>query len=180
MEQKEKRSKVILTIIFGLTLVITIAGASFAYLATVVYGNEYASSVLLKSSTLSIAYDSGLGIIAVTPAIEPGWTQTKTFTVTNTGNDAAPYSIVWTNITNDFAIPSELTYSVAGTVTTGTGSAGNLSVTMAPTANGNMISGLVINEGATHTYTLTMKFANPAVISNENQGKIFAGRIEIR
>lgn len=177
---KEKRSKTILTLLFSLSLLASIAGATFAYLTVTISGNETATSVVIKSSSLNITYNSGAAIIAVAPAIEPGWTQSKIFTVTNTGDDAAPYSIVWANVFNDFSVTSELTYTVAGVVSAGTGSAGNLGTTTAPTTNGNMITGLVLNENSTHTYTLTVTFNNPSSPSNSNQGKMFAGRIEIR
>lgn len=176
MEEKERKNRIILIIIFTLTILVTIAGTTFAYLSVNIFGNETASSILFKTQKLGITYDSGPNLIAT---LDYGNFVTKTFRVTNTGDSAVVYNIVWTNVTNNFGIPDELKYTVVGSLESGTGSAGNLSSTTVPTGNGTMISGVTINPNTTHAYTVRIDFIDPEIPRDDNQGKIFIGRIQI-
>ena len=74
-------------------------------------------------------------------------------------------------------------YSLSGKETTGSGgtlvSASNVQV---PEGNEQIgeEAGLLKAAGAKHTYTLTVKFIETASDQNTNQGKSFAGKIEVR
>ncbi len=181
MEEKEvshkKSNTVLLTIIAVATLLVAVIGATFAYFSVTVTGNDTATSVIVKTAQLGISYDSGQAITGEN--IIPGWTANKTFTVTNTGEVDITYKVKWTNVTNDFANPEQLKYAVAGTVTTGNGTAGTKAEAQAPTAAGDIVTGIVIEPGAVHTYVLTMSFPDTSSDQNTNQNKTFMGKIEV-
>ena len=60
-DEKVKRHTLIIYIIALLTLFIAIIGATFAYFAARIIGNEEASSVLIRSSSLTIEYGTTTG-----------------------------------------------------------------------------------------------------------------------
>ena len=175
MDEKERKTRVVLVVITTLTLLIMIAGTTFAYLNATVTGNETASSVLLKSSTLGIMYDSGPTFTAI---LKPGDSATKTFTVTNIGDNPVMYNVVWVDVFNGI-INDELEFSVDGIVASGTGSASSKALAPTPTTNEDMLSNITINGNTVHVFTLTVKLKNLATLQDYNLDKTFSARIQI-
>ena len=179
-----KGNTVLLTIIAVATLLVAVIGATFAYFSVTITGNDTATSVIVKTATLGISYESGNVILAEN--IIPGTViPTKTFTVTNSGEVAMTYKISWVDVTNTFqdgsGDPTELKYSIAGSVTTGTGTTSSLAITQAPLANGDItgMTSITVDPGATHTFVLTMSFPETGADQNHNQGKSFMGKIQV-
>ena len=177
-KDKEKRTTIILTIIASITLLVMIAGATFAFYAVTITGGESASSVFFQTSSLGVIFVEGNTLNAEN--IEPGWSTTRTFTIQNKGNAAAVYNIVWRDVINDFAVKSELRYNLSGVVTSGTGSViTTLNYPQAPSTNENILTNITIDANTIHTYTLTLSFPDTLTNQDHNQGRTFMGRIVV-
>lgn len=98
----EKKNVVFLTVLAVATLLTAVVGTTFAYFTASVSGNNTATpTVITTANNLGITYQDG-DVISPT-AIEPGWSQTKTISVTNNSNtNAIGYQIKWTNVENGF------------------------------------------------------------------------------
>lgn len=108
MENKSKKSIVMgITILTIVTLMLV--GLTYAYYRTRIIGNEKEKSLGLVSKKLQVEYSDDVSAI-VADNIQPGYSYEKTFTITNTGNDTAYYSIVLENVENTFIRKEDWTY----------------------------------------------------------------------
>ncbi len=166
--QDKKQAKLI--IILVAVIMLSIAGISYAYFTINITGNENAISVILKTGSLSLVYESGNEITA--EKVIPGWSQTKTFTVTNNGAVKTNYSINWSEITNSFE-GQDLVYSISG-------DNGIIINEEIVPKTATEIKGFVeIEAGKKDTYILTVKYKNTSSNQNADQGKTFSGKIII-
>lgn len=172
MEEKSNREAIFLSIVGIATLLVAVIGGTFAWFSATVTGNTGASSVIVNTANIGITYTNGQEI-NLANAI-PNATQTKSFTVKNTSAVSTKYKLKWVNVTNGFAVKSDLVYSISGT---GTG-AGQVSETVCPSAAAD-IQTVTIGAGITHTYSMTVTFKETGSNQNSNQGKKFTGKIEV-
>ena len=96
---KEKRNLIITVV--GLTILL-IGGlsATFAfYFATVNRSNT--SSVIIKTGSISLFFAHGNTIND--PNILPGWTTSRTLTITNNGSLPTSYALVWLTLNNEIS-----------------------------------------------------------------------------
>ena len=103
----------------------------------------------------------------------PGWSATKTFTVTNNGEADTYYKLNISNITNEF-VEGGLTFSIAsadGGTSVAEQAVGTTTRTISPS--------ITIAEGATHTYTITAKYVNLDKDQTPDLGKSFSYTIGI-
>ena len=103
----------------------------------------------------------------------PGWSATKTFTVTNNGEADTYYKLNISNITNEF-VEGGLTFSIAsadGGTSVAEQAVGTTTRTISPS--------ITIAEGATHTYTVTAKYINLNTDQTPDLGKSFSYTIGI-
>ena len=174
-QKNGKKKTVLLVALFSLSLLASMVGATFAYFSVTIQGNNTSSSVIIKSSALGINYNSGGEIFA--EGVKPQWSDSKTLTVTNTGDSVVIYTLAWDDVYNDFAVKSELQYNIVGS---GQGAINVVAGTPAPSINGNIASNVNINPGVTHQYVLTISFPDLGTDQNDNQGKTFAARIIVK
>ena len=181
METNEisKSNKIKIIVITLLVFIASIAGISYAYFTIRVTGNEEASSMRLTTANLSLVY-TDVQIVSGEYA-QPGWTQTKTLTVYNNGNQTAYYNIIWRDLYNEVT-NNELVISATCSSTSGTCPA--ISETVVPTEttlahNIRVKSNIEIPVGVTHTYTLTALFKETGSNQNYNQNKEFYGTLNI-
>ena len=181
METNEvsKSNKIKIIVITALIFLVSIAGISYAYFTIQITGNDTASSMRLRTANMSLVYND-VQIVSGEYA-EPGWTQTKTLTVTNNGNVDAYYNIIWRDLTNEI-INGELV--ISATCSSSSGSCSNMSETAVPTSmseshNIAVKRGISIAPGVTHTYTLTVLFKETGSNQNYNQNKYFNGTLNI-
>ena len=181
METNEvsKSNKIKIIVITALIFLVSIAGISYAYFTIQVVGNETASSMRLRTANMQLIYND-VQIVSGEYA-QPGWTQTKTLTVTNTGNVDANYTIIWRDLYNE-VINGELVISATCSATSGSCSA--ISETAVPTrlteSTGAAVkANISIAPGVTHTYTLTALFKETGSNQNYNQNKEFYGTLNI-
>ena len=104
----KKNDKILLIVFIAVFLLITAIGLSYAYYTAVIDNGEESSSIVSRSGNLELTYTDGVKQI-IGADIYPGWQDTKTFTVKNTGN---AYSIKVTDITNKFTIANSISLSL--------------------------------------------------------------------
>ncbi len=182
MEEKEltKSNKIKIIVLTLLIFFIAISGITYAYFSIQIRGNEEASSMRLTTANLSLVYND-VQIVSGSNAT-PGWTQTKTLTVYNDGNQTVYYNIIWRDLYNEI-INDELVIS-AICASFPSGSCNNIPETVIPIAtplahNVNVRRGIEISPGVTHTYTLTVEFIETGSNQNYNQNKVFYGTLNI-
>ena len=174
-----KSNKIKIIVITTLIFLVSIAGISYAYFTIQITGNDTASSMRLRTANMSLVYND-VQIVSGEYA-EPGWTQTKTLTVTNNGNVDANYTIIWRDLYNE-VINGELVISATCSATSG--SCPTISETAVPTrlteSTGSAVkANISIAPGVTHTYTLTALFKETGSNQNYNQNKEFYGTLNI-
>ena len=107
-----KKKQIIILSISLFLITIALLGLAYAYYKTKIVGNNTDKSISSLSKKLEITYTDGNGVIKPTEQIEPGYTVTKTFSVENTGDEKANYSIKL-NGKNETKIVEVSTYSNA-------------------------------------------------------------------
>ena len=106
----EKRNTVLLTIIAVATLLVAIVGATFAYFSAQVTETNK-TQTKLQSAELGITFTGTQEVVA--NSIEPGWSDTKKFTVENTSDYDMTFDINFTGVYNDFQLRDDLTASAS-------------------------------------------------------------------
>ena len=181
METNEvsKSNKIKIIVITALILLVSVAGISYAYFTIQITGNDTASSMRLRTANMSLVYND---VQIVSGEYEkPGWTDTKTLTVTNTGNVTAYYTIIWRDLINTLT-NNELV--ISATCSSSSGTCPTISETVVPTAatethNVAVKGNIEIAPGVTHTYTVTALFKETGSNQNYNQNKYFNGTLNI-
>ena len=182
MEQNElnNSNKTKLFILTLVILLVSVAGISYAYFTIQITGNDTASSMRLRTANMSLVYNDVQ--IVSGEYVEPGWTQTKTLTVTNTGNVDVYYSIIWRDLINEITkgelvISATCTSSVQGNTCDGFEKIVPTKLTEAH--NVLVKNGISIEPSEIHTYTLTVEFIETGSNQNYNQDKYFNGTLNV-
>lgn len=175
-ENKKQKTSVLFLFLTSISLIVLMVGATFAYFTITVKGNDTSSSLIVKSASLGITYDTGDAIVAY---MSPNEEATKTFRVINTGNTSAKYNVRWLVTSNTLVNKSDLKYDVTGSVESGTGSTLSSSGQIAPSIDSNMLSNITIEPNTVHKYEFRIYFELTLENQNANQGKEFIARIEI-
>lgn len=169
----EDRSKDLsLVIITVLTITMVVVGVTFAYFTTKMNGTN--GSVNLSTMKVGdITFDGGADFTNSTD-IEPGWKETKTFTITTPATDVKSTVYIRFDYTNTF---QDLTWSL-------TGSGANSEITgVIPTASTSTTVTLVtltINPSSsaqTFNYSLTVELPDKTTNQDYDQGKTFTGTL---
>ena len=175
-----KSNKIKIIVLTFLILLVSVAGISYAYFTIQITGNDTASSMRLRTANMSLVYND-VQIVSGEYAT-PGWSDTKTLTVTNNGNVTAYYTIIWRDLINEVT-NGELV--ISATCSSTSGSCPTISETVVPTTtpeghNINVKKNIEIPVGVTHTYTLTAEFKETGSNQNYNQNKEFYGTLNIK
>src|SRR5574344_872629 len=177
----DKRHKVMIVILSILNVVVLLVGVSYAYYVATISGNETSKSLEGTSSNLEITFADGADTVSAS-GIAPGWSATKTFTVTNTGNDTAYYKIKLYDLTNTFTVKDLWNYTGFSSITyslTSTGGA-NTPESSLPTTDSFASVSTSIAKNVTHTYTMTINYKTFAnVDQTADMGKTFSFKIGI-
>lgn len=192
----DKKHTVLLTVVAIATLLITVVGTTFAYFAATITGNDTAQEITISSQNITLAFEDGEFVNNTN--IVPGWTGSKTITITNNGaaNTPLKYVINWTAITNSFSSDDQqnyLKYTVTGESQKIAGGAGD---SAAATIDGeqtlpyigmageqdsvvNLIPETVINHGEKHIYTINFNYKNNVAAPQESQGAKFTSKLVV-
>ena len=169
-----KKNDTILLIVFIVVfLLVTAIGLSYAYYTAVIDNGEESSSIVSRSGSLELTYTDGVKQI-IGADIYPGWQDTKTFTVKNTGNGLTTYSIRLSNIVNNFSIDGSISISIVGS-----NGGKSLSKRPIPASDSSIIDYVSIGEGVTHTYSITVYYNNLNVDQSPDKGKSFSFQVGI-
>ena len=168
-----KNKKIIMFFIIAILFLLSF-GISYAYFMVVLSGNDNAKDVIATTGTLSINYTDGNEINSAN--VIPGWTTTKTLVVSNTGTLGAYYKLELIDVVNTF-INDEFTYSISCISNIDT--CDGLSETPLPISNDSLLYGIYIRVGEVHSYEITFSFIETNSVQNYNQGKTFAGKINV-
>ena len=122
--------RLVITTLLVISLFLSAVGASWSWFKPLM-GNHDVEDVTVETANLSIVYNSGPQYNVNN--VLPGWSGTKTFTVTNNGEREATYNISWQNITNLFNGKNDIVYSI-----TSTNGGGSLSETPFPSTGTNL------------------------------------------
>ena len=172
MEKQEKIPNIIAIIGAIVLLVLAVVGLSYAFFSAFIKNGETDPSIEGTGANLSLVYTDGKSVIT-SSNIMPGWSATKTFTVTNNGEADTYYKLNISNITNEF-VDGGLTFSIAsadGGTSVAEQAVGTTTRTISPS--------ITIAEGATHTYTITAKYINLNTDQTPDLGKSFSYTIGI-
>ena len=172
MENQDKKPNIIAIIGAIVLLVLAVVGLSYAFFSAFIKNGETDPSIEGTGANLSLVYTDGKSVIT-SSNIMPGWSATKTFTVTNNGEADTYYKLNISNITNEF-VDGGLTFSIAsadGGTSVAEQAGGTTTRTISPS--------ITIAEGATHTYTVTAKYINLNTDQTPDLGKSFSYTIGI-
>ena len=147
-----KKKQIIISGIALFLITITLLGLTYAYYKTKVIGNSNEKTISSVGKKLEIIYADENGVIEAA-GIEPGYTVTKTFSVKNTGDDTATYSIKLDNIINTFTRTEDWTYVLKE---------GNTEINKGtiPTYETTLLDSVEIESGVTKSYSLVVTYAN--------------------
>ena len=112
--EKEIKKRTIIGIVVAIVILIGIIGITYGFYETRVKGNtnEY-SFDLSKDSALSVAFVDGIQMMSFDKGyFFPGDSETKGFSVENTGNDDAYYTILLDKVKNEFERTEDLKYEL--------------------------------------------------------------------
>ena len=188
-----RKSKIIVSIVGIFIVLLALIGITYAYFLTRIEGNTNDTSISITTANLRIVYADASPNIEATN-IQPGDTvNTKTFTVTNEGNEVADYEVYLEDVINDFVHHDDLLMFVTcssniqgntcngygdGSVTDNTPTFGTSTY---PTVNSKLIENTINPSGdgvakEVHTYTLYLMFKDDGDQSDD-MGKVLQGKV---
>lgn len=173
MKNMKKNDKMLLIVFISIFVFVACIGISYAYYTAVIDRGEESASVVSRAGNLEITYTDGSKQI-IGSNIFPGWSDSKTFTVKNTGSNVSAYSIRVTNIVNNFSIVNSISLSL-----TSTDGGKSLSKKPLPSSDSYLVRNVEIGVGKMHTYTVTTYYGNLKTDQSEDRGKSFSYTIEI-
>ena len=166
-------------------LLLASIAVSFAYFSANLTGQETGTTITVVGGSMNIIFADNNPNIEASNVI-PGWSATKTFTVTgnNTTDLSMPYTLTLVVENNSFTSEA-ITYTLTSTNTSSSGTEVTSIATSVGLPRGTseelLGSGsFVKGTGKVHTYELNISFADkPDVNQNENQGKAFKAHVKI-
>ena len=183
---KRKIKIIVYTTCIIITLLMLL-GFTYGYFITKIKGNDNKKSVHIVSGDSSILY-TDLSTTEINDLIEPGYTITKLFTIKNTGNVDAKYSIYLTDVVNNFERKQDITYTLYRKVGNNTITESNLDSCEVivkdkeyPSTKSVVKADEIISTSTLYyTYALKITYINhPTESQNVDQGKKFSGKVQI-
>ena len=183
-----KKQKIIVSVV-GITIVLlTLLGLTYAYFLTRIQGNTNDKSISVTTANLELTYgDNSAEILGKDLTLIPSDNEigTKTFTVTNNGNDTS-YVVVIENVSVTKASDGSTTtfesndfrYTLTCTKSDGSSCDGVSTQSVFP-INGGILVGNSIKEGDVHTYTFKMWYIDTGIDQSNDMGKHLQARINI-
>lgn len=154
-----KKKLTILQIVSTIAFIIIVGATSYAFFSANVINDESKQSFSGQATTIELEFQSASPIISGTN-IFPGWQSSASFKLVNQGNSTY-YSLYIYNITNTFSIDGSISLEI-----TSADGGGNVSKTVLPNnlSQKDLKVGILIDDQATHNYTVTVYYNNFANI----------------
>ena len=165
------------TILVVASLLVVVLSVTLAYFTAQIIGKG--KDVTVSSADLKIIFTDSDGAISGSN-IEPGWSDTKTFTIENKSNETYKYNIVIQDLVNTFVTNGYLQYKI-----TSTNGGYNMTefqdVPKSETATDTILAySASIDVGVTQTYTVEFKYSNDeSANQSEDMGKTLSGKLFI-
>ena len=165
------------TILVVASLLVVVLSVTLAYFTAQIIGKG--KDVSVSSADLKIIFTDSDGAISGSN-IEPGWSDTKTFTIENKSNETYKYNIVIQDLVNTFVTNGYLQYKI-----TSTNGGYNMTefqdVPKSETATDTILAySASIDVGVTQTYTVEFKYSNvESANQSEDMGKTLSGKLFI-
>ena len=165
------------TILVVASLLLVVLSVTLAYFTAQIIGKG--KDVSVTSTNLQIVFTDSDGAISGSN-IEPGWSDTKTFTVENNSKSEYKYNIVIKDLLNTFVTNGYLQYKI-----TSTNGGYNMTefkdVPKSGTATDTILTySVVIPNGVTQSYTIEFKYANDeSVDQSDDMGRKLSGTLFI-
>ena len=165
------------TILVVASLLVVVLSVTLAYFTAQIIGKG--KNVTINSADLKIIFTDSDGAISGSN-IEPGWSDTKTFTIENKSNEIYKYNIVIQDLVNTFVTEGYLQYKI-----TSTNGGYNMTefkdIPKLSTPKDKILAyGVSIPVGVTQSYTVEFKYTNDeSVDQSDDMGKKLSGTLFI-
>ena len=165
------------TILVVASLLVVVLSVTLAYFTAQIIGKG--KNVTINSADLKIIFTDSDGAISGSN-IEPGWSDTKTFTIENKSNETYKYNIVIQDLINTFVTNGYLQYKIIST-NNGYNMTEFKDVPKSETATDTILAYSVsIPVGVTQSYTIEFKYANDEIVDqSDDMGKTLSGKLFI-
>ena len=165
------------TILVVASLLVVVLSVTLAYFTAQIIGKG--KDVSVTSTTLQIVFTDSDGAISGSN-IEPGWSDTKTFTVENNSKSEYKYNIVIKDLLNTFVTEGYLQYKITST-NDGYNMTEFKDIPKSETATDTILAYSVsIPVGVTQSYTIEFKYSNDeSVDQSDDMGKKLSGTLFI-
>lgn len=179
-----RKHKIIISITGIVVITLALIGVTYGYFLTRVTGNTNDNSILLTTANLELKYDDNNSVIdahGLKPAERGDNPKTKTFKVSNTGDDTVEYGVYLESVINDFVgtedlvLKIECTSSIQGNTCNGYGLEEEAYY---PTINTLLLSNSIV-AGEVHNYILTLEYLDSGFDQSIDMGKTLSGKIQI-
>ena len=165
------------TILVVASLLVVVLSVTLAYFTAQIIGKG--KDVSVSSADLKIIFTDSDGAISGSN-IEPGWSDTKTFTIENKSNETYKYNIVIQDLVNTFVTEGYLQYKITST-NDGYNMTEFKDVPKSSAPKDTILAYSVsIPVGVTQSYTVEFKYANDeSVDQSDDMGKTLSGKLFI-
>jgi len=203
-----KKTGVIIATTGIVVILLSLIGFTYGFFASLISGNESSKNVTLQAGESEVTFND-LSVEETNDIIAPGYTNTKFFTVQNTGEVSASYYIHLVDVINEYTRKQDIVYTLYRKVGDSRVEPENVDVTVDDFSDWENVSssrcpinsefpdygdcqylassGIVINEMETieepenyYVYAFVVEYINHQTIDQiDDEGKIFSGRIKI-
>ena len=178
-----RKSKIVISITGIVLVTLILVSLTYAYFLTRIQGNTNTRSISVTTADLQLVYLDGNGLITAEKII-PGTTiDSKTFSVTNTGNASVEYGVFLEDLVNNFERTSDLSLIVTCTSNITGHTCDGYSGTM-PTENIILLTNTIDAEDSgvdaeVHTYSLTLEYIEAGVDQSVDMNKELSAKVNI-
>ena len=165
------------TILVVASLLVVVLSVTLAYFTAQIIGKG--KDVSVSSADLKIIFTDSDGAISGSN-IEPGWSNSKTFTIENKSNETYKYNIVIQDLLNTFVTNGYLQYKITST-NNGYNMTEFKDVPKSEVATDTILAySASIDVGVTQSYTVEFIYKNDeSVDQSEDMGKTLSGTLYI-
>ena len=174
-----RKNKIIVSIV-GISIIsLALIGLTYGYYLTRIQGNTNNKSISISTVNLELTYSDNSDVITGTNIV-PGTTLgTKTFTVTNSGNNNVDsYSVGLVNVINTFTRLDDIKYTVTCSSSVTGKTCNGVSESTFPNENSYIIENQ-INKNEVQTYVIEVEYKEMNVDQSVDMGKTLEAKIDI-
>ena len=179
MLHMNRKNKIIISIV-GISIIsLALIGLTYGYYLTRIQGNTNNKSISISTANLELTYSDNSDVITGTNIV-PGTTLgTKTFTVTNNGdNNVDSYSVGLVNVINTFTRLDDIKYKVTCSSSVKDKKCNGVSESTFPNENSYIIENQ-INKDEVQTYVIEVEYKEMNVDQSVDMGKTLEAKIDI-